>query len=347
MVWKRKPKDTDFHPPGNRISALADRLEQEGRIGDLEQELHKFDPTHLDGAERESWHHLHGSVPFRQGNRPLAFERFLEGVRDCPDSGCLQFGLGQEYEFRGEPERMFDCFDKALFPGVPASYALAQARYAYLWDRTDKGWSYLEPLLDLYFDLKILDSTFLFMRGIPFFQQTWDYLAAFSQLKGNFERLRQITARVESDCQDIDVTYLRAELAGAEVGDFAAVKERLCSSIQNSREHGFDHGYQDLRLHVLLAQEARDEQEAVRLLDSVELTPDDFPWLADIRVLAKCEQARKAGAASREADLIEEFLSRQPLLFEPDHAVNFNLLRYQENLKEIYQSRRRANGSSS
>ncbi len=84
---------------------------------------------------------------------------------------------------------MIECFDKAMFPKVPAQYALAEARYAYLWDRTNKGWSYVDSLMPVYFELKILDTTFLHIRGLPFFQEAWAYLAAFSQLDGDFERL--------------------------------------------------------------------------------------------------------------------------------------------------------------
>jgi hypothetical protein len=42
-----------------------------------------------------------------------------------------------------------------------------------------------------------------------------------------------------------------------------------------------------------------------------------------------------------EPALIDNFFARQALLFEPDHAVNFRLLAYQEYLKQLYQSRRR------
>ena len=125
MFWKRKKQPEPPSPGENRIDAIANRLQQEGRIDQLEAELGKFDPSALEGAERESWYQLHGIVPFQQGNRPLAFERFQEGVRQCPDSALMRFSLGQEHEFRGETERMFECFDKALFPKVPAQYALA------------------------------------------------------------------------------------------------------------------------------------------------------------------------------------------------------------------------------
>ncbi|MBN1855160.1 MAG: hypothetical protein JW829_20685 [Pirellulales bacterium] len=130
MFWKRKRKPEATKSGENRIDALANRLQQEGKLDQLESQLDKFDPRSLEEAERESWYHLRGIVPFQQGNRQLAFKRFQEGVRQCPDSGFMIFSLGQEHEFRGETGQMFECFDKALFPKVPAQYALAEARYA-------------------------------------------------------------------------------------------------------------------------------------------------------------------------------------------------------------------------
>ena len=167
MFWKRKKKPESAPPSENRIEAIVDRLERKGKIGKLETELGKFDPALLEGVEQESWFEMLGIAAFQQGNRPLALERFKEGVRQCPDSSFMLFSLGQEHEFRGETVQMFECFDRALFPKVPAQYALAEARYAYLWGRSDKGWSYVEPVMSVYFDLKILDTTFLQLRGLP------------------------------------------------------------------------------------------------------------------------------------------------------------------------------------
>lgn len=344
MFWKRKKKPESRPPGDNRIDAIANRLQQEGKIKHLETELAKFDPNSLEGAERESWYQLHGIVPFQQGNRLLAFERFQEGVRQCPDSAFMLFSLGQEHEFRGEIDKMFECFDKALFPKVPAQYALAEARYAYLWGRTDKGWTYVDPLMPVYFDLKILDTTFLHIRGLPFFQQSWAYLAAFSQLDGDFSKLNDLTSRAEAECSDFDFEYLKAELEGFESGDFSVLKEQLRSSIQESQSSKFPCGYQALRLNILLGQESEDPQEAMRLLESVTLAPNDFPWLDDMRLLAKCEQANKTGNDDQEEGLCAEFMTRQPMLFEPDNAINFNLLKYQENLKNDFRKARQRDG---
>ena len=346
MFWRRKKEPEAPKPGENRIEALANRVLPTGGVSALESELAKIDPSTLEGAERESWHHLYGIAALRQGNRDLAFERFQEGAQQCPDSGFLLFALGQEYEFRGEADLAFDCFDGALFPKVSGEYALVEARFAYLWNRTDKGWSYLEPLMAAYFDLKILDTNFLYMRGLPFFEETLAYLAAFSQLDGDFGDLNVLTRRAESECRDFDCDYLKARLEGVQSGDFTALKKKLRDSIQaaKSGKTPFPCGYQTMQLNILLAQEANDYYEAFRILDSVALAENDFPWLDDIRLLAKCEQAHKVHNTEQETVFSTRFLTRQPLLFEPDHAVNFNLIDYQENLKDEYRKTRQRNG---
>lgn len=331
----------DYKPDVNRIDALFERLQQEDKFDKLESELGKFNPNKLKGEEKEAWYHLHGIIPFQQGNHPLAFERFRVGVKECPDSSQLIFSLGQEHEFRGEVDQMFECFDKAIFPKVPASHALFGARYSYLWSRTDKAWSYVDPLIRVYLDLKILDTQFLHIRGLPFFEEYWAYLAAFSQLDCDFKKLSELTEKVKNECSDIDIEFFQAELEGFQTGDFSALKDKIQSSIQESTISSAFDGYNNMRLNVLLAQETDNEQDASRLLDSVSLTDKDFLWLEDIRLLAKCEQAHKYGNDALETELRKQFIARQPLLFEPSHAINFNLLKYQENLKEDYRKNKK------
>jgi hypothetical protein len=142
----------------------------------------------------------------------------------------------------------------------------------------------------------------------------------------------------------LDFDYLKAELDGFRSGDFNMLKEKLRVSIQESKSGNFSWGYQEMRLNVLLAQGASDDQEALRLIDSVKLEKTDFQWLDDIRLLAKCELANKVGNSPHEAELRSQFLARQPLLFEPDTAINFNLLKYQEHLKEDFRGTRARSG---
>ena len=336
MFEKRKKKTSQPAQTNNRISELADRLQKEGKVADLEQELLKFDPASLAGVEKESWHHLYGVVSFHAGNRAQAFERFQEGLRQCPDSAVLSFALGQEYEVRADLENMFAHFDRAKFPAITAAYALAEARYAYLWNRNTKGLSYVEPVMAVYFHLKILDGTFLYIRGMPFFDQTWAYMAAFHVLLDDMPGLKTLTDRAEAACSDYDFERLRLKLRGIEIGDYSEFKERLKTSIAEATTNGWPAGCLSLQYHVLEAQSEPDPVAAGRALDAVRFAPNDFPWLEDMRLLAKCELAHRAHQEAREAELRAQFFKRQPLLFEPDNALDFNLLAYQENLKGQY-----------
>ena len=65
------------------------------------------------------------------------------------------------------------------------------------------------------------------------------------------------------------------------------------------------------------------------------LTEKDFAWLAYIRLIALAALAGRSGDLEGEQRLRTAFLKQQPLLFEPDHAVNFNLPSYQETLKPM------------
>ena len=339
MFWKHKQKKQT--PSRNRIDDLANKLQQENKIDQLEMELFKFDPTILEGYEKESWYHLYGIIPFRQGNRDLSFQRFQEGIKHCPDSASLLFSLGQEYEFKADTDQMFRCFDRAKFPKAPAQYALAQARYAYLWNQYKKAISYIEPLISVYFELKILDDTFLHIRGIPFFSQTWAYLAAHYLLIDELSELKNITTRAEAECSNFDFAYLKAELKGIESGDFSDLEQRLESSVAQSEKNNWPSGYHAMRLSILKSQATDSPEEAERMLDSVILHENDFPWLDDMRLLAKCELAHRLTDSGREDALVQQFVKRQQLLFEPDNAINFNLLKYQENLKGWYQENRK------
>ena len=87
---------------------------------------------------------------------------------------------------------------------------------------------------------------------------------------------------------------------------------------------------------VLRAYSCENLEAAESMLDSVALGPNDFPWLDDMRLLARCELAHRAADEGREKALHADFLKRQPFLFGPEHALKFHLLRYQERLKVLY-----------
>jgi hypothetical protein len=330
--------------PGHQAGAidrLAALLDEDGGLERLEEDLALVDPMKLDPVERERWYHLRGVVPLRQGDHALALERFVEAAMRCPDSGPIRFSLGQEHEFRGEPDRMLECFDGAVFPAVPAVYAMAQARYAYLWGRPDRGRAYVEALLPVYLELRVLDPAFLDMRGLPFFEEVWSALAAFSHLEGRFAGLESFTRRVLAGCSDFDAGRLEAELAWVMTGDSERLVKRLQDSLRKAGRKGWPCGLEAMRLATLEARRLGWSGDARRLLETAALGEQDFPWLEDVRLLALAAAARQSGDAAAESELRRRFLAAQPMLLEPWHALTFGLLDYQGSMLEEYTSRRR------
>ena len=155
-------------------------------------------------------------------------------------------------------------------------------------------------------------------------------MAAFAEVTGNLEALEAMTQTAASQLKEFDVSYMASFLLCMKKKDFSRYEEFLNRGT----------GYERVRAAVIYALRQNEYSRAQEVLDSVRLADDDFPWLNDMLSLAKCEAAHRC-EPSAEAELLEGFFQSQPLLFEPDHAVNFRVLEYQELLRPIYQARRR------
>jgi len=321
----------------DRINDLGNYLYDLRRMDNLEEELLKFNLEDLEENERESWHHFYGISAFRKGQRQLAYERFLEGSKLFPDSAFILFSLGQEYEYRGEIDKMIDCFNRSISPKSFPEYTMRAAHYAYLWDRLDIVKTYAEAFLPFYFKLKNLDPTFLNMRELPFFEQVWDYLAAFSYLRKDFDQLSDITIKAESECSNFNFKSRKEKLKLLQLEDLTEMNKYFLSNKEKNDDNEYQNGYSQMRINCLLAKSVTTEKKALKLINKSKLSENDFPWLEDIRLLAKCDIASRFGNQKLEKKLQTEFFKRQPQLFEPDHALNFFLLDYQEKLKKIYQ----------
>jgi hypothetical protein len=326
--FSRQPKESP--------DELANRLQREGKIDQLETELQRYSATRLPAKDRESWFHLWGIAAFQRRDRAMAFRRFKEGLEACPGSENLLFALGQEYEHRGEIDRMFECFDRCSFPNVPAKFMLAAARYAYLWNRPDKGAAYVDPIAETYFKLRVVDDNFLYMRGMPFFSQTWEYLVAFAWLRKDFRPTDDYIKRAAEQLTDYDFPAARRFYECVKTGDYASEIEGLEARLKEWPSV-VPSGYLRVKVAVLKALGAVNIADARAALEEVRLATNDFPWLVDVLTIHRAWAHRRAGDAEGEAGEVERFFARQPLLFEPDHAISFGFLPYQETLKPRYQ----------
>jgi tetratricopeptide (TPR) repeat protein len=328
VFFSRQPKESP--------DDLANRLQRERKIEQLEKELQRYSVSRLSGKDKESWHHLWGIAAFQRRDRAEAFRRFQEGLKACPGSQSILFSLGQEHEHRREIDRMFECFDRCSFPNVSSQHMLVAARYAYLWNRPDKGAAYVQPIAEMYFKLRVADDHFLYVRGMPFFSQTWEYLVAFAWLRKDFRPTDQYIERAAKELTDYDFPVVRRFYQCVKSDDYGPEIEGLEARLK-TWDSRFSSGYLRARLAALKARLAGSIGNALAALDEVRLDTNDFPWLADVVTIHRAWAHWRSGNGDGEATEVDRFFARQPLLFEPNHAVSFAFLPYQETLKSRFQ----------
>ena len=278
----------------------------------------------------------------RRGDANLALKRFQEAMELFPESQMIRFSLAQEQLNRGEIDQAFQHFDHCSFPKIPAAWALAQARYAYIWNFPERGMNYIRPIFKAYYDLKIADDHFLYVRGLPFFSQTWNYLVCFAWMARDFSECEIITNESAAKLIDHDFDGHKLLLSCFTNANFAPYAEKLRGSIQEWSKQNWPMGFQNMQLAGLVSDLERDFSLAEKSISTVQLKPNDFPWLEDVRTILLAKLNHKHGRFEDEVKYKQQFLQKQKLLFEPDNAVSFFLLEYQELLKQDYQKSKRS-----
>jgi len=334
-MWNPFKKKTPDTPPEDRVTQMANALPPQSGPDEIERELDKFDQASLSNLEQESWWHFYGIVAFLRRQDAEALKRFQEGHERFPQSSKIRFSLGQQYERARNIEKAFELFSTCHFPGLPRELALTEARYAYLWDRYDAGREFIRPFFTAYKELRILDDHFLYTRGLPFFGTAWSCLAAFSLLSGDWDELEALTRYVARHCHNYDFEELETELRAHREGKPGLLIEPLQKRLRTMSSK-LPQGYVRMNLAVAGARTSLSPTDAETILNDVQLTAQDPAWLEDIRTLAKAEIAARFAQPDVERAHIEAFLKRQPMLFEPDVALSFHLLEYQERLKPHY-----------
>jgi tetratricopeptide (TPR) repeat protein len=300
-----------------------------------------MDRRRLADGEQEMWYRARGIVEFRTNQRARAREIFEEGVRQFPASGWLNYGLGQEYEAQGRIDEMIACFQHVRLERVGSPTVLAMARYYYLWNRFELGQRAIQPIFDRYYELKIADDMFLYMRGLPMFDESFGYRATFARLAGKPDQARYELARARSELSDLTVEDHELNLEATATGQWEPVLAHLESVLQ-SVDARMPSGQLLMKRAVLRCRAAMTVEAALAELDAVRLTTDDHAWLEDVRTLARAELFHRLDMSEREQAALSEFWPRQAMLFEPNHAFNFGFIDYQESLKPGYRSHRNA-----
>ena len=222
------------------------------------------------------------------------------------------------------PKKGSHSFGKLRFRQFPKRHALVEARYAYLYSRYEDARTFIRPFFAAYKTLKILDDNFLYTRGLPFFGSYWNHLAAFSVLSGDWAELDEVTAYVSKNCSDYDFDRLRIERDAYCYGDATQLLSVLRKRIEEIKTvPAFPTGFTRMMIAVIEAGQAPTVAGAQGIIGNVTLARNDFPWLQDVQTLVVADAAHRLGDSDVERKGMATFLKRQPLLFEPDIALEF------------------------
>jgi hypothetical protein len=182
-----------------------------------------------------------------------------------------------------------------------------------------------------------VDDHFLYVRGLPFFTETWSYLLAYSVLCRDYHDIDDLTRKAKSKLSDYNFDRLLLYLDCWKTENFDLTIQELEKTLADS-DSRFPHGYQRVQLASLRTL----REPKVSILTQVPLGAQDFPWLSDVLLIHRARIAKVTGDTAEESRLINAFLQKQPMLFEPDHAATFAFIAYQETLKPRYQQSKKA-----
>ncbi len=332
---------SDFQEPSvDRISSLAMELlhrhKPDGLGQALEAALQESKQPEWQAAnggaltpqELEAWAHAWGIAALRSGDSLEALKRFEKAYEQYSESQDIRYSLAQQCEQVGLVERAFELFDQQLFPEIPVHFAQVQVHCAYLWDRHEQGRAYLRPILDAYLEMGDLDSHLMFMRGLPPLETIWGCAAAIAKLSGEWEELESFTQKLEAKNEEFQDGWLSERLN--------SLRDGTALELDSVMECDPSDNYPRLRKAIALARSDKELGQAQARLDKILIGRQDPEWLHPVKRIALAEVGQCFSDQEMESEHKQAFLEALPLLLEPNIALEFHLLEYQERLKAEY-----------
>jgi hypothetical protein len=321
----------------NKIDFLLDKYPP-GQEKALKKKLDKLNKKKLNKIELKSWYEVRGTMEFQEENNELAEDIFLRGLDLFPESPTLHFNVGSAIERLGKIDSAMDHFKFITLANTSSAVVLYIARICYLWDYPKEGENFMQSIFERYYDLGNIDDHYLYMRGLPFYGDSFGYLATFAKMENKNEVIIEELVNAKEKLRDYNFDNLEL-IANAFITDnWAIVLSSLNKSLAKE-DDAYPYGFQYTKKAVIESRNSTDYTNGIEILESVELTEIDFSWLYDILTLVKSELSNKFERFDDETEFLRLFWKNQPKLFEPNHLFSFGLFQYQEKLKKEYQSR--------
>jgi hypothetical protein len=309
----------------------------------IDRELRSHDPNKLSGKNQEAWYYYMGATAYAQKDHSSALKMYTDGHTLFPKSDRIRFGLGQEYEYLGESQKMLDLFMGIRTLTGIVHHIVAASRYCYLWDYLDEGEEILNPVAEMYIKGGIGDDHRVYMGGLPFIWEVWGTFICYAVLKNDYGKIEELTSRARQNISDYDFTTEKWFIKACKDKDYNILLNRAQIDLENFMrvlKSPFPGADFEVRMACYKSLITNNPTEALRILNKVVVGPSDHQWFNDVLLLHKARVAHGSGEVDKEKELVDQFIKKQPLLLEPHHAVNYGLIDYQEILKKEYREKR-------
>lgn len=327
----------------NKIETLINNYYPFELFNLLKTQLNAIDESSLKPIELESLFDIKGVLEARFGELDKAIDIYEKASDKVPDSFCLNYNLALLLEKKGEMKKAFKYFSKVVSnEAEDPEILLIITRLYYLWDYYSEGLDLIQNILDMYYEIGIIDDHVVSMRGYPTYGETFANLAVFANFLKKPDLAFNELEKAKKELTDYPFEWLESQLKTFVSNSWTEGLEKIEEEIKQLREENSPLGYHLTLQALIKAREASSYEEAIKILESVKLTSFDYDWLKDIINLSKAEAANRFDENEEEQKFRKEFLEDQPLLFEPYHVFRFGIDKYQEILKETYQKEQRS-----
>ena len=331
-MFGNKPEKASSVSSGVPSRATSDRVERlyehHARTGLWTELAIRLDRLRRDGlqpGEEAIWYRIRAAADTEQGRLDSALTLLEEAREVYPDEVEIVSALADLHAARGEPVRMLAYDALVPFPAVRAAEALRQVRRAALWEAYREALTALEPVLQTTLELGTATASVLTAHGLPPLATTTRLGAALHLAVDESEAAQALVREAHSRVDDFDGRAILAELSVNLGGDNAALRVADERAAEDAERRARPAAEYLLRTAVLDARAAPDSEAAQACLDAVHITTLDPACLADLRELAREDDAYRRGDVARAVSLRRALLARPEHVTPPERAFRFLL----------------------
>jgi tetratricopeptide (TPR) repeat protein len=228
----------------NKIETLINNYYPFELFNLLKTQLNAIDESSLKPIELESLFDIKGVLESRFGELDKAIDIYEKASDKVPDSFCLNYNLALLLEKKGEMKKAFKYFSKVVSnEAEDPEILLIITRLYYLWDYYSEGLDLIQNILDMYYEIGIIDDHVVSMRGYPTYGETFANLAVFANFLKKPDLAFNELEKAKKELTDYPFEWLESQLKTFVSNSWTEGLEKIEEEIKQLREENSPLGY--------------------------------------------------------------------------------------------------------